>query len=393
MEQLSCVVQEYAWGDTQSIPHLLGQEPDGQPKAELWMGAHPRACSDCVDGGSLADLIAGDPTAALGTEVNDRFGQLPFLFKVLAAGEPLSIQSHPTLDQAIEGFARENEEGIPLDAPHRVYRDPNHKPEVIAALTPFHAKCGFRPLSESRQLFSLVSALDDAGVLKPITEILFEDGAASDVYANAMAYILGAPASTEIEIASATTTAAAALLGTPAGEPFASELEWTGKIAASFPDDTGVTVALMLNHVFLEPGQAIFLEAGNLHAYLNGVGMELMANSDNVVRGGLTPKHRDIAELLKVVDCSPIDVPIQIPTTDTWTYHCPVPEFTLQRLVNPSGPIESPGPEIIFVQQGDIEFVCGEKTLVMTGGDVVWLSAEDAEVSISGQGTLWRATV
>lgn len=393
MEQLSCVVQEYAWGDTQSIPHLLGQEPDGQPKAELWMGAHPRACSDCVDGGSLGDLIADDPVAALGVAVNERFGQLPFLFKVLAAGQPLSIQSHPTLDQAIEGFARENEEGIPIDAPHRVYRDPNHKPEVIAALTPFHAKCGFRPLSESRQLFSLMSSADDGGSIKPITEILFEEGEASDVYANAMAYILGAPASTEIEIADATTAAAAALLGTPPAEQFTAELEWTAKIAESFPDDTGVTVALMLNHVFLEPGQAIFLEAGNLHAYLNGVGMELMANSDNVVRGGLTPKHRDIAELLKVVDCSPIDVPVQIPASDTWTYDCPVPEFTLQRLIDPAGPIQSTGPEIIFVQQGEVEFVSGGKTLTMGGGDVVWLSADDTDVSITGQGTLWRATV
>ena len=393
MEQLNCIVQEYAWGDTESIPHLLGQKPDGTPKAELWMGAHPRACSECVDGGSLAELISSDPIAALGSAVNDRFGQLPFLFKVLAAGQPLSIQSHPTLDQAIAGFARENAEGIPIDAPHRVYRDPNHKPEVIAALTPFHAKCGFRPLSESRQLFSLLSSLEGAEELKPITEILFEDGEASDVYANAMAYILGAPESTEVAIAAATVAAGAALLGTVRAQAFEPELEWTAKIAESFPNDTGVTVALMLNHVFLQPGEAIFLEAGNLHAYLHGVGMELMANSDNVVRGGLTPKHRDVAELLKVVDCSPIDVPIQKPMSDTWTYDSPVPEFKLQRLVDPAGIIESTGPEIIFVQQGEVLFTSGDRAFTVTGGDVVWISAEETEVSISGHATLWRAMV
>ena len=391
MEILSCTIQEYAWGDRQSIPHLLGAEPDGAPKAELWMGAHPRASSVLSDGTPLGDVIAEDVDGALGAEIAERFGQLPFLFKVLAAGQPLSIQSHPTLDQAIEGFARENDEGIPIDAPHRVYRDPNHKPELIAALTPFHAKCGFRPLSESRQLFSLMSSLEGAEALAPIAEILFEQGEASDVYANALAYILRAPESTEAAIAGATTFAAAALGGTAPARSFEPELQWTPKIAESFPDDAGVTVALMLNHVFLEPGQAIFLQAGNLHAYLHGVGMELMANSDNVVRGGLTPKHRDVAELLKVIDCSPIDVPIQTPTTDTWTYDSPVPEFKLQRLVDPAGRIESSGPEIIFVQQGEVLFTSGDRALAAKGGDVVWISAEETEVSINGQATLWRA--
>ncbi len=285
MERLTCTVQEYAWGDTESIPHLLGREPDGRPKAELWMGAHPRASSVCADGTPLVDRISGDPNTALGCELAERFGQLPFLFKILAAGEPLSIQSHPTLEQAVAGFNRENEEGIPLDAPHRVYRDANHKPELIAALTPFHAKCGFRPLWESRQLFSQLVSAGEQAVLQPLVEILFDSGDPATVYKNALAHILAAERDEEA-IAAATVRAAQELGYLSAADPFRTELEWTERIASSFPGDSGVTVALMLNHVVLEPGQAVFLEAGNLHAYLSGVGMELMANSDNVVARG-----------------------------------------------------------------------------------------------------------
>lgn len=390
VELLNCVVQEYAWGDTESIPHLLRRPPDGVPKAELWMGAHPRGCSEVEDGTCLAELIAADPMANLGQEVHERFGQLPFLFKVLAAAEPLSIQAHPTLDQAIAGFARENQEGIQLDAPHRIYRDDNHKPELIAALTPFHAKCGFRPLSESRQLFSqLVSAAGETD-LEPIVEILF--GSSDDpgtVYKNALSYILGASESLQSSIASATVQGAVALAGVTAADRFRTELEWTGRIAMSFPGDSGVTIALLLNHVVLEPGQAVFLGAGNLHAYLSGVGMELMANSDNVVRGGLTPKHKDADELLKVVDCSPIDVPVQTPTSDRWRYEAPVPEFTLQRLIDPKGSWESPGPEIVFVQQGSVVLNGTE----LPSGSAVWIPAAETRFTADGEATLWRASV
>ncbi|MFW2383085.1 MAG: mannose-6-phosphate isomerase, class I [Acidimicrobiales bacterium] len=389
MELLTCVIQEYAWGDTESIPHLLGREPDGRPKAELWMGSHPRACSKCSDGTPLAERIAVYPQATLGAAVVDRFGQLPFLFKVLAAGEPLSIQSHPTLDQAIAGFDRENGEGIPLDAAHRVYRDANHKPELIAALTPFHAKCGFRPLGESRQLFSqLVSAAGEDD-LQPVVEILFETGDPATVYQNTLAYILSAPEAREARIAEATVRGARELKNLKAADPFRTELDWTERIASSFPGDAGVTVALLLNHVVLEPGQAVFLEAGNLHAYLSGVGMELMANSDNVVRGGLTPKHRDVAELLRILNFAPIDVPVQTPTSDTWCYDAPVPEFTLERLIDPDGTWQSRGPEIIFVQQGPVAL----NGIEVPAGSVVWIPASDDSFSAEGNAILWRAKV
>ncbi|MBT8240055.1 MAG: mannose-6-phosphate isomerase, class I [Acidimicrobiia bacterium] len=390
VELLKCIVQEYAWGDTESIPHLLGHRPDGNPKAELWMGAHPRGCSELDDGTTLADRIAADLRSTLGDHIAEQFGQLPFLFKVLAAREPLSIQTHPTLAQARAGFEREDRDGVPIDAPGRVYRDPNHKPELIAALTPFHAKCGFRPLRESRQLFSQLVSAAGEDELRPIVEILFETNEdPTSIYRRALAFILDATTSQETLIAEATVRGARALGRVSAANPYRPELDWTGRIAESFPGDSGVTVALLLNHVVLEPGQAIFLAAGNLHAYLSGVGMELMANSDNVVRGGLTPKHRDVAELLDVVDYSPIDVPIQTPAADTWRYEAPVPEFALERVIDPDGSFESPGPEILFVQQG---------TAVLGGtprraGSVVWVPASEARFTATGEATLWRAGV
>ncbi len=393
MEFLNCEVQEYAWGDTESIPRLLGEDPDGTPKAELWMGAHPRASSRTESGTPLNDLIAADLDSTLGPTTAARFGQLPFLFKVLAAAAPLSIQSHPTLEQAIEGFARENREGIPIDAPDRVYRDPNHKPELIAAVTPFVAKCGFRPLAESRQLFSLMAAQGGCDALRPIAQILEEPGDASTIYKNALAYILGSPASQEVKIADATMLASMALRGTPQAADHDDELGWTDAIIDAFPNDSGVSVALLLNHVVLEPGDAIFLEAGNLHAYLWGTGMELMANSDNVVRGGLTPKHRDVPELLNVVECSPIDAPVQHPPPGTWTYNSPVPEFTLDRLVDPDDAAVPTGPEIIFVQTGSLLLESSRATVDAAPGSVVWIPADEGLYSIRGSGTSWRARV
>lgn len=391
MELLACTIQEYAWGDTNSIPHLLGEEPDGSPKAELWMGAHPRASSRLSSGSSLEQSIASDPEATLGTAAAQRFGQLPFLFKVLAAGEPLSIQSHPTVAQAKAGFDRENSDGVPIDAPHRVYRDANHKPELVAALTPFHGKCGFRPLAEARRLFSLLVSGGGADALTRLTEILFEPGDDRTVYQNAMAHLLGASNSQEEAMAAATVAGAEALLSSDsdAVQGFVVDLQWTGRIAASFPGDIGVTVALLLNHVVLEPGQAMFLDAGNLHAYLSGVGMELMANSDNVVRGGLTPKHRDVAELLAVVNCSPIDVPVQRPEAETWSYEAPVSEFALDRIVDPDRSFLVTGPEILFIQHGSVDL----SGLIASAGQAVWIPASQGEYSARGEATIWRARV
>lgn len=393
MERLTCIVQDYAWGDTESIPHLLGRPAGGTPQAELWMGAHPQGCSVLESGRPLADAISADPAGTLGPAA-ERFDGLPFLFKVLAAASPLSLQSHPTLDLARAGFRRENEIGIPLDAPDRVYRDPNHKPELVCALTPFHAKCGFRPIAEARRLFSLLASAGNATALVPLTEILFRSGPPEDLYRQAVAHLLGAPAREEAAVAAATVEAAGRLMTVPAGAtgPFGPELEWTPRIAASYPGDAGVTVALLLNHVLLNPGEAVFLAAGNLHSYLSGVAVELMANSDNVVRGGLTPKHRDVDELLRVLDCAPIDVPVQRPERESWSYDAPVDEFALDRIVDPDDDHRPEGPEIIFVQHGLVRLTSETSPPVEAGqGTAVWIPAGEGGYRMRGHSVSWRA--
>lgn len=393
MERLTCIVQDYSWGDTESIPHLLGWTADGTPQAELWMGAHPQGGSVLESGRPLAEAIAADPVGTLGPAA-ERFDGLPFLFKVLAAASPLSLQSHPTLEQARAGFRRENDLGVPLDAPDRVYRDANHKPELVCALTPFHAKCGFRPIAEARRLFSLLASAGDAAALVPVTEILFRSGPPEDIYRQALAHLLGAAEEEEAAVATATVEAAGRLMGGThvATGPFGPELEWTPRIAASFPGDAGVTVALLLNHVLLGPGEAVFLAAGNLHAYLSGVAVELMANSDNVVRGGLTPKHRDVDELLRILDCAPVAVPVQRPERDSWSYDAPVGEFALDRIVDPNGDHRPEGPEILFVQHGLVRLTSEVSPPVEAEqGSVVWIPAGEGSYRMRGDAVVWRA--
>lgn len=383
MEKLECVVQDYAWGDFESIPALLGTRPTGEPQAELWMGAHPKAPS-ILDGKRLTDVIASAPEAALGGAIAERFGQLPFLFKVLAAAQPLSIQAHPSLTQAQAGFERENGLGIDLGAPNRTYRDDNHKPELICAITPFVAKCGFRPLAEAQELFALLD-------IPMMVEHLTADGADRDVLASTLAWLLRLPASESASLvrsvveASASTTNAA----------FADELEWTGIINQFFPDDVGVVVALLLNHIVLEPGEAVFLAAGNLHAYLRGTGMELMANSDNVVRGGCTPKHIDVEELLEVVDCTPIDPPVQRVDGVVHTFDSPVEEFSLSRYVLSSAAADiSPiSAEIIFVESGTATLTTSEESMTLKQGEVGFISVADGPYDLSGAGVAFRASV
>jgi mannose-6-phosphate isomerase len=255
------VVQHYAWGDPVSIPELLGVPSDGEPWAELWFGTHPGAPST-VDGGAPLSDVAGE---------------LPYLLKVLAAGEALSLQTHPSAEQAARGFAREEAAGIARDAPERTYRDPDAKPELLCALTPFDALCGFRPVAATSALLRRIGAVDLARVLE-------RDGLRSTV----TALYRG-------EIDTASTVAACQRRDEP-------EAQLVRSLAAQYPDDPSVVVTLLLHRVHLRPGEAIFLGPGNLHAYLHGVGVEIMGASDNVVRGGLTVKHVDVDELLDVLD-------------------------------------------------------------------------------------------
>ncbi|NQU14345.1 MAG: mannose-6-phosphate isomerase, class I [Desulfobacteraceae bacterium] len=289
-------VQEYAWGSRTAIQTLLGEPvPSARPAAELWMGAHPKSPSEVlVDGEwqSLEAVIGSNPRSILGEGVAREFSnKLPFLFKVLAADQPLSIQVHPNLEQARAGFERENSLGIPLDAPYRNYRDPNHKPEILCALTSFQGLKGFRRIPEALALMEKVSR----SVLSAHLARLGHEPTASgleEFFSSLMRM--------DRERQGLAVTEAASIAEKYVDEDRA--FFWMVELNRQYPGDVGVFSPLFLNLVKLEPGGAIFLPAGELHAYLQGVGIELMANSDNVLRGGLTPKHIDVPELLKIVD-------------------------------------------------------------------------------------------
>lgn len=289
-------IQEYAWGSKTAIPALLGKPvPSEKPAAELWMGAHPKSPSMVlVDGKwqSLEALIGSSPKSILGERVAREFSnKLPFLFKVLAADQPLSIQVHPNLEQARAGFERENSLGIPLDAPYRNYRDQNHKPEILCALTSFQGLKGFRRIPEILEMMEKVSR-----------SILPEELArlGHEPTASGLREFFTALMNMDRERQGLAVTEAASIAEKYVHEDRA--FFWMVKLNREYPGDVGIFSPLFLNLVELDPGEAIFLPAGELHAYLQGVGIELMANSDNVLRGGLTPKHIDVPELLRIVN-------------------------------------------------------------------------------------------
>ncbi|MBG0854808.1 mannose-6-phosphate isomerase, class I [Streptomyces spinoverrucosus] len=381
MDRLDNTIRPYAWGSTTAIPQLLGVEPSGEPQAEMWMGAHPGAPSR-TDRGTLVDVIAAAPEKALGAAAVAKFGpRLPFLLKILAAGAPLSLQVHPDLEQARAGYEEEERRGVPVDAPHRNYRDANHKPELICALTEFDGLCGFR---DPRQAADL---LDGLGVdsLKPYVDLLHahpEDAALREV----LTAVLTADPE-EMARTVAETTAACARLG-GAYAPYTD-------LAHHYPGDPGVIAAMLLNHVRLQPGEALYLGAGIPHAYLNGLGVEIMANSDNVLRCGLTPKHIDVPELLRIVRFEPSDPGVLRPEASPdgeEVYETPIDEFRLSRYVLPEGggthDLTRATPQILLCTAGSVR--TGEHEL-KPGQSVFVAAGEKAEVS--GTGTLFRATV
>jgi mannose-6-phosphate isomerase len=317
-----------------------------------------------------------------------RFGELPFLAKVLAAAGPLSIQAHPNPEQAAAGFAREELAGLALDSPRRIYRDARHKPEIMCALTRFEAKCGFRDLAATQELFGRFADRR----LDPLRNLLASSGRPGDLLGEVMRWLLAEPArsSEGPDLASVVAKAASVV---PGGGPFAEELRWTAEIATAFPGDVGVVVALLLNHVLPEPGEAIFLGAGTLHSYLRGAGIEVMANSDNVVRGGLSDKHIDTEELLIILDTNPT---VPLPTSTSNTYLTPVPEFSLTRyLVDGTREVESTGPEIVLATEGQLTMTdCSTGAIVeLAVGRPVFDAGNEGNYWLRGSGTAFRAGV
>ena len=388
MERLHNTIAEYAWGSKTAIAQLLGQPPSPVPQAELWLGAHPLAPS-ATSRGTLLSLITSAPAQALGPAIAQRFeNRLPFLLKVLAADAPLSLQAHPSLVQARAGFAREEAQGIALTAGHRSYKDANHKPELLCALTRFEALCGFRPLADSARLFE---ALDEPVLLPSLSAL--RSGLLRAAFENLMT--MGAPEQRAL-LAPLEKKLVALASGTG---PAADAYRWAAALAQAYPGDIGALSSLLLNHVVLQPGQALYLAAGNLHAYLRGLGIELMASSDNVLRGGLTRKHVDVPELLKVLDFSAGPINLLEATEESAAeavYLTPAPDFALSRLTVQPGAALVPkrrGPEILLCTQGAVSATCGDQSLVVKQGESIWVAAAEPDYSLRGDGTLYRATV
>jgi mannose-6-phosphate isomerase len=385
MDRLSSPVRPYAWGSTTAIPELLGIAPTGGPQAEMWMGAHPGAPS-LVDRGSgeqaLSDIIAVAPETELGADAVQKFGpRLPFLLKILAAGSPLSLQVHPNAAQAKEGYEDEERRGVPFDAPDRNYKDASHKPELICALTPFDGLCGFRPPVEAGSLLERL----DVNSLKPYVDLLHahpEEAALREV----LTAVLAADPADMAATVTAAATAAERLGG--AYLPYAS-------IARHYPGDPGVIGAMLLNHVQLQPGEALFLGAGVPHAYLSGLGVEIMANSDNVLRCGLTPKHVDVPELLRIVRFEATEPRILRPEASASgeeVFDTPADEFRLSRYALAPGAVPrdltAPTPQILLCTAGTSR----ANGIELTPGASVFVPAGE-KAELSGSGTVFRATV
>ncbi|MGW6391458.1 mannose-6-phosphate isomerase, class I [Streptomyces sp. NPDC055103] len=400
MDLLQNTVQPYDWGSTTLLPELMGVPATGAPQAELWMGAHPAAPSRVRRGEAVVPLdrvISEDPERELGAAAMRRFGpRLPFLVKLLAADAPLSVQVHPDLAQAQAGYARENALGVPLDAPHRTYRDAQHKPEMIVALTPFRGLCGFRSPEDCADL------LDSLNVpaLRPYAETLRvvpEAQALAEVFRAFLRPLPGLLDAVAQALAAAT-DAGGLGVDAPSAIPGHADIDAYAALARAFPGDPGLLSALMLRHVRLAPGEALFLGAGVPHAYLSGLGVEIMASSDNVLRCGLTSKHVDADELLRVVRFGTLPTRVLTPHEDggEGVYPAPVDDFRLSRYVvragEPPRPLALDAPQIVLCTEGTVVVSSAGEVLRIGAGRSVYLPAGAEDAALQGAGTAFRAT-
>lgn len=385
MFRIDGVGQHYTWGTTDAIANLLGVEQDGRPLAEYWFGAHPFGDSPTPNGGTLSKTLQEHPEY-IGELARQAFGgRLPYLAKFLSAASPLSLQAHPSRSQAEQGYARESLLGIPLDAPDRSFRDDWPKPEAVVALTPFEGLLGFRDPLQSAQLFESLGLEDElASVIGPLRDRATTP-ALQEVFLDVLS--LGERRYLVDEVLAASVR----FLDAP------GELGLFAKTAVEldehFPGDPSILAALLLNRFSLEPGQAVALEAGIMHAYLSGTGFEVMANSDNVLRGGLTRKHIDVDALLQVVSFEPQPVRVLTPEghDGVYTYPISVSEFELW-LVQPvdSFSVEVPRQDsgrVLVVGDGALRLE-GDSTTDLSQGQAAFAPAGE-QLFASGQGKLF----
>lgn len=369
---LSNTPRDYAWGSTTLLADLEGRTPSGAPEAELWFGDHPGSPAATADGRTL-DRWFDD----------ERGGErLPFLLKLLAAASPLSIQIHPSIDQAREGFAREERAGIPRDAGERTYRDDNHKPELIVALSPaFTALAGLRDADATRRLLSEIGPAAN-GLAEKMTDA-----------ASAVAWVLSADAADDVRGIIAAARSATS-------SEFADEVALVARLDDQYPGDPGIVVAMLMNLVTLRAGEGLFLPAGVLHAYLEGLGVEIMAASDNVLRGGLTPKHIDVEQLVAVLDARSGAVPIVQPQSagaGAEAYPVPVDDFALTAAhPRPEATVslDIAGTSIALATRGAVEVsgAASGTAVRLAPGEAVLVTPDERSVVVSGDGELFLAS-
>ena len=395
MERLDGARQSYDWGSTTAIPEMLGLESDGAPWAEQWYGAHPAGPTRLADGRSLAALLASDPGRLLGEDVVRRFGpQLPFLLKVIAPDRALSLQVHPSLEQAVRGFERENAADVAPDSPVRSFKDSNHKPEMVLALTRFEAVAGFRaPRRAAEVLGGLDSPLARRmrrtlrlnptrfGIRQAFTELVSTDTR---------------PQAAEMAELVAEISRRLAEGRSPSRRVDANVVE----MARAFPHDPGIAAALLLNPVTLRRGEALFVPAGSVHAYISGLGVEVMASSDNVLRAGLTTKHVNVPAMLACVDyvaAPPVRPAPEYLSRATRAYYAPVDDFELlvTTVVPRDGrvPVPGRGPRILLGLEGTTTVTTPAGSAELTRGRALFVGADERTLAVEGEGEFVQADV
>jgi mannose-6-phosphate isomerase len=394
VDLLEPVIQPYAWGSRTAIAGLQGRPaPTAEPEAELWMGAHPSAPAGLVRAGASTTLdavIKADPARELGSECAARFGgRLPFLLKVLAAEKALSIQVHPSREQAQAGFQAENERGLATGDRSRNYVDDWPKPELLCALTPFEILAGMRTPADAAGLLRTL----EVPALAPLAAgLAAATGPAA--LSRALAAVLSWPADGRAALIDAVAAACERVAGR--GGDYAAACAATARIARDHQGDLGVVASLLLRHTVLPPGAAVFMPAGGPHAYLHGTGVELLANSDNVVRAGLTSKHVDVPELLNLLDPAAL-VPVIEPAPagpGICVYDSPAPEFRLYRAEPGTSEVTLPGAggaRIVLCTEGAAVLRAGRGPLAVARGQSCYLPAADGAVSAAGPASLFIA--
>lgn len=387
-------IQRYRWGRTDGIARVVGTPATGEPEAELWVGTHPRGCSTVIDGPhagrALADVVAEDPARWLGDELAGAgHVELPFLLKVLAIGEPLSLQAHPSAAQAEAGYAREDAAGIALDAPERTYRDPHPKPEALVAVEETLALCGFRSPEDAAALVSEAGA-----VLAPLAEALAGPAPTPDRLRNALGWLLHLGPEAADEVVAAVAAAARGRVG--AADDDGSPWFWVAELAERYPGDAGCVAPLLLDLVRLAPGDSVHLPAGNLHAYLGGTGVEIMASSDNVLRGGLTPKHIDVEELLRILrfETGVPEPPVRRSAGPLTTYDADEAAFALARidLSGDSVTIEPTRPSLLLAMGSPLLAESASGDVSVAAGEALFVPPGTGGVSLAHGAAAWWAT-